>query len=83
MKFKEKLSRNFELPSEVMGNYKVTISPGSVEIENFKGILEYDENSIRLKIGETIATLSGEKLEILEMTDDVIQIKGKLKHICL
>ena len=83
IKLKEKISRNFDLPSEVMGSYKITIINNMIEIENFKGILEYDENKIRLKIGETIATLTGSPLEILEMTDDVIQIKGTLQKIFL
>ena len=83
MKLKEKIAKNFDLPSEIMGSYKITIINNMIEIENFKGILEYDESLIRLKIGETIANLSGEKLEILEMTDEVIQIKGTLKKICL
>ena len=83
MPFNEKLARNFELPIEALGSYKITIINNMIEIENFKGILEYQENFIKLKIGETIASLSGEKIEILEMTDEVIQIKGTLKKICL
>jgi len=81
MKFKEKLAQKLDLPSEVMGSYKITIINNIIEIENFKGILEYKEGFIKLKIGEKIASLSGETLEILEMTDEAIQIKGIIKNI--
>ena len=83
VKLKEKLSRNLDIPTEAMGNYKAIITNNMVEIENFKGILEYDEGFIKLKIGDSIATLSGQTLEILEMTDETIQIRGHLQKICL
>jgi len=81
MGIKEKLAKGFDLPSEVAGGYKVTITSGLVEIENYKGIMEYSEGFVKVKMGERTAAMEGEKLEILEMTDDNIQIKGIIKKI--
>ena len=81
MKLKEKITRSLDLPMEVSGTYKITVRPGHIEIENFMGIMDYEDGFLKIKLGDKIVNIDGENLEILEMTDDNIQIKGLLATI--
>jgi len=81
MKLKEKIARGLDLPLEVSGTYKITITPNHIEIENYMGIMEYEDDFLKIKLDDKIVNIDGKKLEILEMTDDNIQIRGNLATI--
>ena len=50
----------------------------SILLENYKGIVEYEENIIRLSNNINVF---GDRLNIEEITDDDILITGKIKNI--
>ena len=50
----------------------------SILLENYKGIVEYEENIIRLSNNINVF---GSGLNIEEITDDDILITGKIKNI--
>ena len=82
-KLKEKIAHTLDLPTEVaVGSYKITISPNLIEIENYMGIMEYEDGFLKIKLDNKIICIDGKNLEILEMTDDNIQIKGAISKIC-
>lgn len=79
----EKLARLFEIPGEVCGNRpKVTaIGRGEVLIENFKGIMDFQEGMIRINTNNGVIKVSGNNLNIREITNEEIIIGGKISNI--
>ena len=80
---KNKLGRMLEVPEEVALNVpKVTILKfEQMLIENYKGILEYQDFFIRLKTTIGIINVNGFNLSLEEMTSDDIIINGKIESV--
>jgi sporulation protein YqfC len=78
--FKEKMAEVLELPKEIVMNFpKITmIGNGDLLIENYKGIIEYEEAKIRVNTGSGIIKILGEHLMIKEITSENILIDGKI-----
>ena len=78
-----KIDRLLEMPQEVYTDTpKITITGfNEMIIENFKGILEYEEffASISTYIG--IVNINGFNLNLEKMTNDDIKITGKIESI--
>lgn len=83
MKKKNKIERMLEIPEEVYSNVpKVTITGfNELIIENYKGIIEYEEffASISTYIG--VININGYNLNLEKMTNDDIKITGKIESI--
>ncbi len=79
-KVREKLRNVMEIPRELLKNYSRITAIGNedVWIENYKSILEYDDNLIRL--GNNIC-IYGQGLKVEEITADDILIIGKISNI--
>ena len=80
---KRRLDKILEIPEEVYTNVpKITITGFSeIILENYKGILEYEEffASISTHIG--IVNINGYNLNLEKMTNDNIKITGKIESI--
>ncbi len=78
-----KLDRILELPKEVCSNIPKIIVTGfdEVIIENFKGILEYEEFFVRVNTHIGIVNINGYNLSLENMTDDDIKVNGKIESI--
>ena len=80
-----RLEKILEMPREINSkNSKVTIiSFDELLIENYKGILEYEEFYIKIntEIGEI--NINGFNLSLKQITDDDILIKGKIESLDL
>lgn len=72
-----------EIPKEISSNEpKITIMGfNQIFIENYKGILEYQEFYIRIKTYLGIININGFNLNLTEMTSDDILITGKIESI--
>lgn len=79
-KIRQKFQDAMEIPKELLKNYsRVTIIGGEdVWIENYKGIIEYSEDLIRLSNNIEIY---GHDLSVEEISSDDILIIGKIKSI--
>ena len=79
-KVREKLRNVMEIPRELLKSYSriTAISNEDVWIENYKSILEYDDNLIRLVNNICIY---GQGLKVEEITADDILIIGKISNI--
>ncbi|MGI6083851.1 MAG: sporulation protein YqfC [Acetivibrionales bacterium] len=79
----EKLARLFEIPGDVCGNRpKVTaIGRGEVLIENFKGIMDFQDGMIRINTNNGVIKVTGDGLNIREITNEEIIIGGKISNI--
>ena len=80
---KKRLDKILEIPEEVYSNTpKITITGfNEIIIENYKGILEYEEffASISTYIG--VVNINGYNINLEKMTNDDIKITGKIESV--
>ena len=78
-----KIDKLLELPKEVYSDVPKIIMTGFEEviIENFKGILEYEDYYIRINTSLGIVNINGYELKLENMTNDDIKVKGKVESI--
>lgn len=71
------------LPKEVISKTpKLTITGfEEIFIENFKGILEYEDFFARIKTTIGIININGFNLKLNQMTEDDILVTGKIESI--
>ena len=70
-----------EMPREISEtDPKVTIIGfDEMLIENYKGILEYEEFYIKIKTSIGVINISGFNLSLEQATEDDISVKGKIE----
>ncbi len=78
-----KIDRILELPKEVYSNTPKIIITGFDEmiIENFKGILEYEEYFVRINTHIGIININGFNLNLENMTNDDIKVTGHIESM--
>lgn len=78
-----KIDRLLEMPQEVYTDTpKITITGfNEMIIENFKGILEYEDYYIRINTSLGIININGLELRLENMTNDDIKVNGKVESI--
>lgn len=77
---KSRIESFLELPQEIISEVpKITlIGFNQILIENYKGIIEYDENYIRLSTAIGNIIIQGMDLNLNQITTDDIEVKGKI-----
>ena len=85
MKKRRKLMQILDMPMEVDRNSsKITIlSFDEILIENYKGILEYEEFFIKIETAIGTVNINGFTLSLENISEDDILIKGKINSIDL
>lgn len=80
---KEKMSELFELPKDIVLNVpKLTmVGYGDLLIENFKGIIEYDTDRIRINTSCGIIKITGTGLGIKEITSEDLMVNGTITSL--
>ena len=75
-----KIDKLLEMPKEVyLDTPKITIIGfDEMVIENFKGILEYEEFFVRINTEKGIININGFNLKLENMTNDDIKVTGKI-----
>ena len=78
-----KIDRLLEMPQEVYSDTpKITITGfNEMIIENFKGILEYEDYYVRINTSLGIVNINGYELKLETMTNDDIKVNGKVESI--
>lgn len=78
-----KINQVLEVPREISGtNPKVTIIGfDEMLIENYKGILEYEEFYIKVITEIGTININGFNLELEQVTEDDISIKGTIESL--
>ena len=78
-----KIDKLLELPQEVCSDIPKIIITGFDEIiiENYKGILEYEEFFIRICTHIGNININGFELNLNQITDDDVKITGKIENI--
>ena len=78
-----KIDRVLEMPKEISTNEpKITIqSFNQMLIENYKGILEYQDFFVRINTFIGVININGYNLNLNEMTTDDLLITGKIESV--
>ena len=80
---KNRFNDILEFPKEIGSNQpRITMSGfNRLLIENYKGILEYEEFYIKVKTAIGNINISGFNLGLEQVTQDDISVKGKIEGI--
>ena len=80
---RKKLDKILEMPEEVYSNApKLTITGfNEMILENYKGILEYEEYFASISTHIGIVNISGYNINLEKMTNDDIKITGKIESV--
>ncbi len=83
MKNYDRVSKFLEIPREVISSApKITITGfDEILIENFKGILEYEDFFAKISTQIGNININGFNLKLNQMTDDDIVVTGKIENI--
>jgi len=78
-----KINKALELPREISSSdIKISIIGfDEMLIENYKGILEYEEFYIKVKTQIGNININGFNLILEQITEDDISVKGKIQNI--
>ncbi len=85
MKIYKKITNALELPKEVTLDYpKITLmGDESLTVENHKGLIEFSQTVIRLNTKIYILKVSGENLDIKNISEDEIEIFGRITALTM
>ncbi len=83
LNIKKKMADTLDLPEEyVVGSLKISIVDfNTVGILNYKSIVEYGENLIKINSKDKMIRIEGKSLIIDNITDDEIKIKGDISSV--
>ena len=78
-----KINKILDIPREVSSKIpKITITGfDEILIENFKGILEYEDFFARISTHIGNININGFNLKLSQMTDDDILVSGKIENL--
>lgn len=78
-----RINRMLEIPKETYTNEpKITITGfNELIIENYKGILEYEDYYIKLNTYIGTISINGFGLNLDKMTEDCLKITGKIESL--
>ena len=79
----KRINRMLEMPKETYTNEPKVVITGFNEltIENYKGILEYEEYFIQLSTFIGSININGFNLKLEKMTEDILKITGKIETV--
>ena len=80
---KEKLSNLLSLPKEIALDLPVLMATGRNElnIENYKSLLEFTGQLIRIRTKDSVMTIEGDGLILRQVTTENILISGRISGI--
>lgn len=80
---KENMIRAFELPADLAyGSVLLSITgQNELLIENYRGILEYKEDHIRIQAKDCRILIIGKRLQVEYYTNEEMKIKGFIEQI--
>ncbi len=81
--FSQKFAKHLDLPTDVFLDIpRITILDNTeIRIENYKTVLEYEENKIQFACKTYIITVTGQNLAITLITDDEVGVCGLISSV--
>jgi YabP family. len=79
----EQLSSRLNLPADILAGAPIITATGRNEIclENYKGIIEYNGNLVKVQTKVCKICIEGKHLNILYFTEDEMRITGQIQAI--
>lgn len=79
----EELSNKLHLPADLISGAPIITATGrnDICIENYKGIIEYNESMIKIQAKVCKICIEGNRLNILYFTEDEMRVTGFIKTI--
>ncbi len=79
----EELSNVLNLPADILAGAPIITATGRNDIclENYKGIIEYNDSLIKVQTKACKICIEGRKLNILYFTEDEMRITGYIQAI--
>ena len=79
----EEISNKLHLPADMLAGAPIITATGRNEIclENYKGIIEYNGNLIKIQTKACKICIEGKELNILYFTEDEMRITGYIQAI--
>ncbi len=79
----EELSSHLNLPADLIAGAAIITITGrnEIRVENSKGIIEFDNNKIKIRSKSYQICIEGKHLKILYFTEDEIRITGYISAI--
>lgn len=80
---KSKIAEKLNIPEDIAEGLPIVTISGKNEIyvENYKGIIEYGQNCIRLQTKVCRITFTGKRLDIVYYTNVDMKITGELESV--
>lgn len=80
---KEKVARMLEIPEEVVSDRPkiTTVGRKEVFVENYRGIIEFTNEIVRINSNYGVITITGKNMKIREITNEDIIITGDIDNI--
>lgn len=80
---KSKIAEKLNIPEDIAEGLPIVTISGKNEIyvENYKGIIEYGQNCIRLQTKVCRITFTGKRLDIVYYTNVDMKIIGELESV--
>ena len=80
---KTKLAQKLNIPEDISDGLPIITITGKCEIyvENYKGIIEYNKNCIKIQTKVSRVTFFGKDLEIVYYTNVDMKITGEMETI--
>lgn len=81
--FKQKLAKTLEISKDIISDIpRFTINDNNeIRIENYKGILSYEAEEIKLGSKKYTISINGKNLKISSITDEDIMIIGEITSL--
>ncbi len=82
-RIKEKVAEVLELPKDVALNVPrlTMIGTNNLIIENYKGIIQYERDKIRVNTSIGIISITGDGMIIREITSEDIMVEGEINTL--
>jgi sporulation protein YqfC len=79
----EDISNRMGLPGDILAGAPIITATGRNEIcvENYKGIIEYNGNLIKVQTKQCRVCIEGKQLNILYFTEDEMRVTGYIQAI--
>lgn len=83
LSYLEELSSHLHLPADIIAGAPIITATGRNELclENYKGIIEYNGNLIKVQTKLCRICIEGKQLNILYFTEDEMRITGYIQAI--
>ena len=83
MNIKSKIAQKLNIPEDISDGLPIVTVTGQCEVyvENYRGIIEYENNCIKLQTKVCRICITGQNLEIVYYTNTDMKITGQLENI--